>query len=478
METGKFRHAIIAALASLFCLVASLRRRGRVSDLIAMYHKASETCANVKVGLLGFLLAMVPTVGTADIIWSGDFSTGDFTQWHRREGPPTQNSPADELIQFPQMPAYGRPIQYGLQNIIHVGNGDLCSLVSVDGRSKNGITYPRGPTRGSSPYALKLTVKSGQGGGVEPENCDNGICERRRTGLSMQSVHSDYYNAMPYQQISWFSFSIYVPADFHRNQTSWGGPMMSVKPKNDAGGPGNSGAFTISAQGKSWHIVHRWDDRYPVPDLTQIPYWQSGQYTMDLVGEDHVPFPDTNFVPDLLGDYPDVAASQAALADLNLGGWTDWVVQWRPDARSAANGGSGFINVWKRAGDGPWVQVLNIVPRVINYSGKIVDRGIGYNVPATVNNGGYGLKAQIYLSKDAVWNDPVNKVAYYANTKIGDENATFSDMSPDGSGFSDMSPDGSGNFGESGSGGGSTGIPMIVFLLVWGMWQARHSKSE
>jgi hypothetical protein len=401
--------------------------------LLEIFLKAVRVSAGKKVSLLVFFLAVVPSIGEAEIIWSGDFSTGDFAQWHRGGGPPTQSSPDDELLQFPQMPAYGRPIQYGLQNSLHVGNGDLCSLVSVDGRSSNGVSYPVGPTRGNSPYALKLTVKSGQGGGVEPEDCDNGVCERRRTGLSMQSVHSDYYNAMPYQQTGWFSFSIFLPSDFHTNQSTWGGPMMSVKPKNEAGGPGNSGAFAISAQGRSWHIVHRWDDRYPIPDLTQIPYWQGGQYTMDLVGENHVAFPDTDFVPDLLADYPDVAVSQAALADLNLGGWTDWIVQWRPDARSAADGGSGFINVWKRAGDEPWVHVLNIVPRTIDYSGNIVSRGIGYNAPANENNGGYGLKAQIYIDKSAVWYDPGNLTAYYANVKIGNENAKFEDMSPDGS---------------------------------------------
>ena len=89
--------------------------------------------------------------------------------------------------------------------------------------------------------------------------------------------------------------------------------------------------------------------------------------------------------------------------------------------------------MWKRAGDGPWIHVLNIVPRRINYGGNIVDRGIGYNAPATSNNGGYGLKMQTYAKKGAIWNDPVNMVAYYANVKVGDENATFADMSPDGS---------------------------------------------
>jgi hypothetical protein len=332
------------------------------------------------------------------------------------------------------MPAYGRPIQYGLQNPVHIGNGELCSLVSIDGRTVNGINYPQGPTRGSSPYAVKLTVKSLAGGGLEPDDCDiGGICTRRRTSLNMQAAHSNYYNALPYQTTRWWSMSVYLPEDHVTDQARWGGPGMHVKPRNEASGPGNSPAFAITAQGNSWHIVHRWDDRYPIPDLTEIPYWQWGQYTMDLVSENHVPFPDTNFVPDLLGDYPDVAASQAALADLNLGGWTDWVVQWHPDARSAPDGGAGFINVWKRAGDGPWIHVLNIVPRRINYGGNIYDRGIGYNAPATTNNGGYGLKMQTYIDKSAIWDDPVNMVAYYANVKIGDENATFADMSPDGS---------------------------------------------
>ena len=382
---------------------------------------------------IALLLLFQPITGMAQIVWSGDFSTGDFSQWHSADGPPRSGSSSNELLQFHHMPAYGRPIQYGFQHESHVGNGELCSLVSADGRTVNGITYPIGPTRGNSPYALKLTVKSSAGGGAEPDDCDGSSCSRRRTGLNMQHVHSDYYDAIPYQRTSWFSFSIFLPSDYDGNQADWGGPMMSVKPKNEAGGPGNSAALTISAQGRSWYIAHRWDDRYPLVDLTQMDYWQQGQYTMDLVNEGHVPFPNTNFVPDLLRDYPNIADSQAALGDLNLGGWTDWVVQWHPDARPASQGGKGFINIWKRAGNGPWVHVVHIEPRVVDYSGRMVDRGIGYNVPAASNNGGYGLKAQIYAAKDVVWNDSVNMTAYFANVKIGDQTASFADMSPDGS---------------------------------------------
>jgi hypothetical protein len=61
------------------------------------------------------------------------------------------------------------------------------------------------------------------------------------------------------------------------------------------------------------------------------------------------------------------------------------------------------------------------------------DRGIGYNSPASgSNNGGFGLKAGLYMHKNQVWNLANNRVIYMDNIKVGDQNSSLAEMSPEG----------------------------------------------
>jgi hypothetical protein len=146
------------------------------------------------------------------------------------------------------------------------------------------------------------------------------------------------------------------------------------------------------------------------------------------------PYPRANSWPEGLVDYPDRAASEAALASLNKGGWTDWVVHTKFDARGSNNGGTGFLTVWKRESSGTWVKVLHILPKQTTRGGVTFDHGIGYNSPAgSNNNGGFGIKVGLYMEKSQVWNNNRDRVVILDNVKVGDENSLFSDMSPDGS---------------------------------------------
>ena len=402
---------------------------GIINMLSAMYLKVSETRANVKVRLLVLFLGIVPAVSTAEIIWSGDFSTGDFTQWHSSEGPPPEG-----VIPFWHMPAYGRPINYGSQEAPQIGNGDLMELVAATARTVNGVSYAQGPTRGSSEYSAKFTVKSLAGGGSEPADCDT-VCSngRRRTALSMQATHPDYYNAIPWRVTRWYSCSFYLPSDYLANTSSWGGPTCGLKPKNETN---NDHTLDVGLETGAWVIGNTWSNTHPIPALGTYPW----QYVMFYSGNhEGLPYPRSNshpngpFWPDGAVHFPDETTSHAALKSVNLGGWTDWVVQFNGDSRGAGDGGQGFLRVWKREDSGPWVYVLNVTPGLTNRGGLTFDHGIGYDVRPTSNNGGYGIKAQSYMNKSQVWNDAHNKVAYYANIKVGDENATFADMSPDGS---------------------------------------------
>lgn len=171
---------------------------------IAMYVKASEACGNVKVILLALLLTIIPAIGTAEIIWAGDYETGNFLQWHLRS---QLNHP-----QFAQVPAYGRPVApnpyVGTASPSYYGDGSLLELVTD-------------PVRNGR-YAAKFTVKN-SANAFEVRDCDNGTCYRRRTELVMHLVLQPVYNGMPYMSERWVSISHYLPSDWDSvNGNGWG----------------------------------------------------------------------------------------------------------------------------------------------------------------------------------------------------------------------------------------------------------------
>lgn len=371
--------------------------------------------------LVLFILALMvgPNVAIAEIIWSGDFSTGNFMQYHV---PDDANK-----VAFWWMPAYGAPPETNLgpgEDYVYgpaepsEGDGSLLSLVTS-------------PTRGSR-YSAKFTVKNAQSGS-EPRDCDpvGATCDRRRVQLQMFKTLPDYYDALPYRKTRWISLSIFLPADYPVGGSGFGPVILGSKPRNDKNG--QSGHLQIQVDGSQWQIYHRWAADNPDG---QVPWQQAMFYTAD--------YPSEEKWPDGLRDFPS-ADAQAALGSLNLGGWTDWIIKTNNDARGSREGGEGFITVWKREDNGLWVRVLHIVPKVTTRGGMTFDHGIGYHVPPiNGNNGGYGVSTGVYMSKEQVWDQPQDKVIYLANHKIGDENTTFVEMSPDGSAPSVEATDSSG----------------------------------
>lgn len=342
------------------------------------------------------------------LLWNGDYSTGNFRQWH---------SPNDaNVVTFWQIPEYGRPIQYGGQAAGHVGDGSLLELVT-------------NPTRGA-PFAAKFTVKNSVNG-EEPRDADFPFptLSRRRTELTVQQTLPEFYNAIPYQQERWVSFSCFVPSDWSNGGAGFGPVVFQIKPLNE--GPTGSGGWfgIVIDRGRYWRISHNWSPS--LDNHGNLPW----QYEMFYVGdyEGGGPYPRADFWPDGLADYPNVAASQAALASVLKGGWTDWILNFRVDARSAAAGGTGFLKLWKREGSGAWVQVLDIVPRTTNRGGMTFSHGVGFNSPAGDTPGGFGIKAGLYMDREQVWNEPNNRVIINANIKVGGASATFAQMSHDGS---------------------------------------------
>jgi Polysaccharide lyase len=361
----------------------------------------------IRAGLVFSIAFAASGPAFADMLWTGNYATGDFTQWHDQYD--------DGIVEFHQVPKYGRPIQYGDQLDGHIGNGDLLSLVARTERTVDGIAYGEGPTRGGE-YAAKFTVKS-QGNDSEPADCDNGNCERRRTELTVQQTLPLFYDALPYQSERWVSISIFVPDNWDTDGSSWGPILYQIKALNDGGGIGP--AITLSLEGGDWLVEHNWMGK-PNCDCP-VPWQQAMNYTAK------------GTEPALLSDFPDRSASEEAL-ELEEGVWTDWVMHIKFDARGAGDGGEGFLDVWNRKGDGNWVQVLDIDPKKVSIRGRTFDHGIGHNAPAGGSSpGGFGIKAGLYMDNGQMREVTNNRVIYNANIKVGDENSTFADMSPDGS---------------------------------------------
>jgi hypothetical protein len=377
--------------------------------------KSAGKCIRIP-GFVATSIIFTATPGMAATLWSGDYATGDFSQWHK---PDDAGS-----VAFHEVPDYGRPVQYGSQVTDHVGNGELLSLVAATERTVNGVRYPQGPTRGSSEYAAKFVVKNSSNGS-EPQDCDDDVCRRRRSELSVQSTLPRYYDAMPYMSERWLSISHFVPADWDSRGNDWGTLVYQIKPLNDGGGIGP--CFSIGIDKGEWVVDHRWTDVEHLQDA--IPWQQEVSYTSRYPGRSG-----KDDGADFRADFPNQAESQSALADLNKGGWTDWVIHVKFDARGSKDGGTGFLTVWKRAGNGRWVEVLDIVPRSITVAGATFDRGICHNAPASGSSpGGFGIKAGMYMDKAQVWNLKSNRVLYNANIQVGSSGSGFSEMSPDGS---------------------------------------------
>lgn len=359
-----------------------------------------------KISGLGVALALsaVMHAGAAsgEIIWSGDLESGDFRNFQR----------SDELGNLSEVfwgvPAYGRPPRYS-DSQVHTGNGELLSIVR---RTASG-PYKAGPVRVGD-YAVRFAVKN-SGSGSEPLDCgEGGNCRIRRSQLWTDNAHAFHYQALPSMSERWGSLSIYLQEDFDITDSGWAPIFNSYKPIPNTSA---SGIFQVAVDSNGWRLVYRWS-----PDLNPTqPPWQMVMFADAISSHGNA---------DLLKDLPDRQASEAALADLNKGGWTDWVWHIKHDHRGSADGGTGFLRVWKRAGDGPWVEVLHVEPRVINRGGKVFDRGIGYNLTSDRQ---YGISYGPYLPKSRIWGASSDMVVYMDNMKIGSENADFSMMSPDGS---------------------------------------------
>ncbi|MDW7712331.1 MAG: heparin lyase I family protein [Deferrisomatales bacterium] len=345
------------------------------------------------------ILVLIPGVSLGAIIWSGDFETGDFLQYHASDDPNKPFYWGFPQYCWPQQPSRG------------IGDGSCGEIVTS-------------PVRHGS-YAAKLTVKNSINGS-EPEDCDmSGTnCTRRRSEVTVQGTMSAYYNGIPYMSERWLSVSYWVPSDWSDAGSGWGVIVMQIKGAYEAGRSGHSPWVELNLKNGYWQLNHRWAPEENAG--SSLMPWQQNMFYNPT-------YPTPTNWPDGLADFPNVEASQAALASVNKGGWTDFIFHIKFDARGSQEGGAGFLKMWKREGSGSWVHILDIRPKVITRGGMTFDHGIAnYRPPGTTHNGGFGPRYGMYMTKDQVWGLQNNRVLYLDNIKVGDENSGFHELDPEG----------------------------------------------
>lgn len=353
--------------------------------------------------MLGIVVALFAVAGKAEILWTGDFNDGTFANWWTES----------DNIQIWGTPPYGRPLQYGGQNSLHVGNGDLMWLTS-DSDSDN---FRSGPRLGR--HALGLHVKSWAGGSVDARSTDTNTQgdwdgsndTRRRTELRGMGVHYEK-KLIPYMTTRWASASIFVPKDWDtQNGSGWGVTTWQWKPQRN--NSSMSPPITIRIRNGYWEVLLRTNPN----ENPSNEGWTKHTFNPSITDSVH---------------YPDAANATRMLANLNTGEWAHFVIQLRMDGRTSLEGGSGFLKLWMRHGDGEWIQVIDFFPTP--------EYGVLFKQSG--DDALLGFHASLYMSNSQVLDLPgPGRTLYYDNVKIGSEQASFTEMSHDASSFEqELSP--------------------------------------
>lgn len=407
-------------------------------------------------------LLLAATDAPAEIIWDGSFETGDYNSY-------PWAVPGN--IEFWGMNRNLRPKRYSAEqsDIAQIGDGTQSGIVHRSGttvtKSFGSVVYPAGPVRAGN-YSARITVRNSTNGS-EPQDCgesDNGRCEYRRTeiwtwGGRSSNFMAHYMNALPQFQDRWISYSVYLPTDFSMADGSGFWPIvLQIKPR--WGGRSMSPTFAIAMHPtQGWSITHRTHPEIANNLVQHGLAPDSGEYSYNVAHDtEYRKTTGQGFKDYLAVDFPDANASRAALGDLGVGKWTDWVIHMKADPRGPNEGGAGFLKVWKRSGAGGWTQVLDISPREFDVNGYRLKRGVFFNDPGgstgnpnpmptnwagtlsnlsgekySEQNGGFSLMTGFYGSKDYFWNAARNVTIFIDNVKVGSAKASFAMMSPDGS---------------------------------------------
>jgi len=357
-------------------------------------------------------------------------SNGSFDEWHFNTD--------ENQVQFSFVTAYGRPPNYGstgtgagTANQTQSGDGSYLDIVSASSQSP----YPTGPAR-TGDFAYKFVIKNSVAAGgtaIEPDDCDIATdCASRRTHLqdSHMTIATDELVAtIPNNAERWMSVSVYLESDFPVDTASGFFALMGLKGAFDV----SSGPYSAPING--WMGLFLGTGGFSIRD-TWIGNDMAGGTNPPTVGNQDYRY-QFSYGPTGCNDsnqdihyVPNVSTAGALLADVNLGGWTDFIFHWRTDPQEVTpiSNNTGFYDVYIRHDSDPWSQILAIRPANINFEGLVYEKGIGI-----AGEGYTNLSVGLYCAKARIWGAPNNGVAYFDNIKVGDETCNFEIMTPDGS---------------------------------------------
>jgi len=368
-------------------------------------------------------------VATGNILWSGGVENGSFDEWHFNA--------SESQINFAFMPAYGAPPNYGPSGTgagsaspIVVGNGSIMDVVSASGA----FPYDTGQSR-IGDKSIRVTVKNSVNGS-EPIDCDVAGCDLRRSQLQHGkfTIDTDLAVAViPNNAERWVSLSVFLESGFPLISSSGFMALFGLKAGFTVGQSGYSapvqGWLALNMGASGFSIRDTWisdlmSGGVSPPTVSNADFWYQLSY-----GPGGANWSGLN-----IHYKPDFATATALMSNLNRGGWTDFIFHFKTDTRHFADqeaNNIGFIDVHMRHNSDPWTTVLEIRPiNNVLHGGvtRAYDKGIGcdgaYYTQMTIG---------IYCTKERVWGGANNAVAYFDNLKVGDENVSFTQMTPDGS---------------------------------------------
>lgn len=366
---------------------------------------------------------------TGTILWDGSSADGNFGEWQQQPdkypgrvgwGAQVPNYGCPPRVNLPAVDDAGAAITYQYRIDPGTGalppggpTGELINLVKREAATDPAASIVVGPTRGSSPYAIRFTVKSLYDPSPQrrpdyskatftlaenaSQDCDVSLWGPKVevdpvTGVNVNGTGTttgppnpvkhrsrlygskvSRFNMLPSQQTRWASVSIRLPpaseftfgklgrpvADQGRPY-KWGPTLVMWAPEDNVldeilairlTGEDTYLNGRPSSTPVSWQFTHIWDTRFnPTSDPHYSQIFRYSGFSPNADGSGE--WADVRDFPTdtQYAGLTGAAACRAALANLNQGNWTDFVARIRPDMRTVEQGGQGSIELWMRFG--------------------------------------------------------------------------------------------------------------------------------
>jgi len=237
------------------------------------------------------------------------------------------------------------------------GNGWHCGMAKPGG----GTDYydgPKLPNRAAS-IRFQLDNNEAQVGDGPPFDWDDqvdpagGSTTRRRVelynfGASQASGVGNGLGLYAARTPFWHALAMYIPSDFDLTQTGSAFHLMQFKTN-----PDTNPSLLLNINGGEWELYHH--------------FHRTTGFLTATEGVNAFRYRNSSTDARVAADYPSAEGRAAWSAPLR-GDWTFWAFNISIDNRTASEGSTGFLDVYKREGlaSTEWLHCLAIRPRVLS----------------------------------------------------------------------------------------------------------------